>query len=314
MTSREYLNRKLAEVENEIEQSKSTSGKESALFLGSAFSIALGMGFLFSPLWPFTVSFASIGAYIYNKKFEEKIARKKKIERLGKEKKHIEKLLSNELTLNASPERINSRARKIAQLKSKKQSEEKKIKERKLTSSFFFGGALLATVLSTVLPAATVALVPISLLGNIIINNSKKRNGLSAEEQIEKYKMDINTLEMNSKVIELENAANRRARQSRTAQRPPTASQQTRTAQRTAVPSQQSRTTQRPPVPSQQTRTTQRPPMPRQPQSANNTNNNNRQASPSIQSTSQYENAINKYVENLGKQTQTSKVSQKIKK
>lgn len=270
MTTKDYLADKSKKIDEEIKKLKDVSGKETLCTLSSAFVGALAMGFLFTSLWPLTIGFASMSAYIANKKSEEKKLRLRKVKRLELEKKNIEKIQNKTLKLNGTPEKARVRDKKIKDLKDAKKKEEEKASARKLTSAFFFGGAALATAVTTIIPFAAI-IPPIVLLSNVVINNTKKKDGKTSEQLIEDYDLNINTLETNKKVIDLEKKAIEKKKQQRRTQ------QQNR-------PQQQGR---------------QRP---------------NRQATPVRSNTSSYEAAINKYVENLSKQKETSKVSQKVKK
>lgn len=269
MTTKDYLADKSKKIDEEIKKLSDVSGKETLCALSSAFVGALGIGFMFSSLWPLTIGFASMSAYIANKNSEEKKLRLRKVKRLELEKKNIEKIQNKTLKLNGTPEKVRVRDKKIKDLKDAKKKEEEKLSARKLTSAFFFGGAALATAITTIIPFAAI-IPPIVLLSNVAINESKKKNGKTSEQLIEDYDLNINTLETNKKVIDLEKQAIKKKKQ------------QARIQQQNIQ--QQGR---------------QRP---------------HRQATPIRKNISLYEAAVNKYVENLCKQKETSKVSQKVKK
>ena len=79
MTTKDYLADKSKIIDEEIKKLRDVSGKETLCTLGSAFVGALGIGFMFSPLWPLTIGFASMSAYIANKNSEEKKLRLRKV-------------------------------------------------------------------------------------------------------------------------------------------------------------------------------------------------------------------------------------------
>ena len=270
MTTKDYLADKSKIIDEEIKKLRDVSGKETLCTLGSAFVGALGIGFMFSSLWPLTIGFASMSAYIANKNSEEKKLRLRKVKRLELEKKNIEKIQNKTLKLNGTPEKVRVRDKKIKDLKDAKKKEEEKLSARKLTSALFFGWAALATAITTIIPFAAIV-PPIVLLSNVAINESKKKNGKTSEQLIEDYDLNINNLETNKKVIDLEKQAIKKKKQQGRIQQQNKQQQQGR----------------------------QRP---------------NRQATPIRKNISSYETAVNKYVENLCKQKETSKESQKVKK
>ena len=92
MTTKDYLADKSKKIDEEIKKLSDVSGKETLCTLSSAFVGALGIGFMFSSLWPLTIGFASMSAYIANKNSEEKKLRLRKVKRLELEKKNIEKI------------------------------------------------------------------------------------------------------------------------------------------------------------------------------------------------------------------------------
>ena len=92
MTTKDYLADKSKIIDEEIKKLKDVSGTETLCTLSSAFVGALGIGFMFSSLWPLTIGFASMSAYIANKNSEEKKLRLRKVKRLELEKKNIEKI------------------------------------------------------------------------------------------------------------------------------------------------------------------------------------------------------------------------------
>ena len=267
---KDYLADKSKIIDEEIKKLRDVSGKETLCTLGSAFVGALGIGFMFSSLWPLTIGFASMSAYIANKNSEEKKLRLRKVKRLELEKKNIEKIQNKTLKLNGTPEKVRVRDKKIKDLKDAKKKEEEKLSARKLTSALFFGWAALATAITTIIPFAAIV-PPIVLLSNVAINESKKKNGKTSEQLIEDYDLNTNTLETNKKVIELEKQAIKKKKQQGRIQQQNKQQQQGR----------------------------QRP---------------HRQATPIRKNISSYETAVNKYVENLCKQKETSKESQKVKK
>lgn len=180
MTTKEYLTKKSKEIDAELKKLKDVSRKETLCSLGSVFVGALGVGFLFSSLWPLTIGFTSMSAYIANKNIEEKKLRLRKIKRLEAEKQNVEKIKSKTAKLNGTPERVKAREKKINDLKDAKKKEEERASARKLTSAFFFGGAVLATAVTPIIPFAAI-ISPIVLLSNVIINNTKKKKGKTSE-------------------------------------------------------------------------------------------------------------------------------------